>query len=109
VTRLITLLLAQVPPPASPEILLKTAMQAEQIDNDLPAAIAQYKNIVDKFPKDPAATRALLQLAGFTRGCCAPTLFDPGARPDRPSSISITPASGGARRTVVEGFMEDAI
>jgi Tol biopolymer transport system component len=58
-------LLAQAPPPASPDVLLKAAMQKEQIDNDLPAAIGQYKTIVEKFPKDPAAARSLLQLAGI--------------------------------------------
>jgi Tol biopolymer transport system component len=50
---------------SSPEILLKAAMQKEQIDNDLPAATTQYKTIVDKFPKDPAAPKALLQMAGI--------------------------------------------
>lgn len=50
---------------SSPDVLLKAAMQKEQIDNDLPAAMAQYKAIVEKFPKDPAAPRALLQMAGI--------------------------------------------
>lgn len=60
-----TTLLAQAPPASSPEVLLKAAMQKEQIDNDLPAAIAQYKAIVERFPKDAAAARALLQLGGI--------------------------------------------
>jgi Tol biopolymer transport system component len=58
-------LLAQAPPASSADVLLKAAMQKEQIDNDLPAALAQYKAIVEKFPKDPAAPKALLQMAGI--------------------------------------------
>lgn len=53
---------------ASPDVLLKAAMQKEQIDNDLPGAIAAYKSLVEKFPKDSASASALLQLAGiYTR------------------------------------------
>lgn len=52
-------------PSSSPDVLLKAAMQKEQIDNDLPAATAQYKVIVEKFPKDAAAPKALLQMAGI--------------------------------------------
>ena len=48
----------------APDVLLKAAMQKEQIDNDLPGAIAAYKALVEKFPKSPQAARALLQLAG---------------------------------------------
>jgi len=49
----------------APDVLLKQAMQREQVDGDLPGALALYKDIVDKFPKDPAAPRALLQMAGI--------------------------------------------
>ena len=51
--------------PASPDVLLRAAMQKEQIDNDLPGAIAAYKAIVEKFPKDVSGARALLQLGGI--------------------------------------------
>ena len=50
---------------ASPDVLLKAAMQKEQIDNDLPGAIAAYRSLVEKFPKNPAAAKALWQLVGL--------------------------------------------
>ena len=50
---------------ATPDVLLKAAMQKEQIDNDLPGAIAAYKAIVEKYPKSPDTARALLQLGGI--------------------------------------------
>jgi Tol biopolymer transport system component len=60
-----TALLAQTQTPASPDVLLKAAMQKEQVDGDLPGALALYKDIVAKFPKDAAAPKALLQMAGI--------------------------------------------
>ena len=50
---------------ASPDVLLKAAMQKEQIDNDVPGAIAAFKLLVEKFPKDPATAKALWQLVGL--------------------------------------------
>ncbi len=58
-------LLAQSQTSASPDVLLKAAMQKEQVDGDLPGALALYTDIVAKFPKDPAAPKALLQMAGI--------------------------------------------
>lgn len=58
-----TALLAQTT--ATPDVLLKAAMQKEQIDSDLPGAIAAYKAVVEKFPKSPEAAKALLQLGGI--------------------------------------------
>ena len=49
--------------PASPQALLKAAMQREQVDGDLAGAIAQYKAIAENFPADAAAPEALLRLA----------------------------------------------
>ncbi len=58
-------LLAGSQTPASPDVLLKAAMQKEQVDGDLPGALALYTDIVAKFPKDAAAPKALLQMAGI--------------------------------------------
>ena len=37
--------------PASPEALLKAAMQREQVDGDAAGALADYKVIVERHPK----------------------------------------------------------
>ena len=50
---------------ASPDVLFKAALQKEQIDNDLPGAIAAYRAIVERFPKDVAAAESLLRLGGI--------------------------------------------
>jgi len=59
-------LLAQTQPSASPDVLLKAAMQKEQVDGDLGSARSQYQVIIDTFPKHPAAAQALLQMAGIS-------------------------------------------
>jgi Tol biopolymer transport system component len=50
---------------ASPEALLKAAIQREQVDGDSAAALAEYQAIVAKFPTHAVAAEALLRMAGI--------------------------------------------
>src|SRR5688572_24827665 len=56
---------AQQAKPPSAEVLLKQALQKEQVDKDLSAALVLYTRLIELYPKHPAAARALLQLAGL--------------------------------------------
>jgi hypothetical protein len=56
---------AQQAKPPSAEVLFKQALQKEQVDKDLPAALVLYTRLIELYPKHPGAARALLQLAGL--------------------------------------------
>jgi len=50
----------------SPEVLLKRAMQLEQVDGDLAGAVRQYQDIVNRFPdRRPIAAQALVRIGGI--------------------------------------------
>jgi Tol biopolymer transport system component len=50
----------------SPEVLLKRAMQLEQVDGNLAGAVRQYQEIVDRYPDRRAvAAQALVRLGGI--------------------------------------------
>ncbi len=49
----------------SADVMFKTARQLEQVDGDLPGAMAAYQSIVDRFPQHPLAPQALAQMAGI--------------------------------------------
>jgi hypothetical protein len=52
-------------PQVAPDVLLKQALQKEQVDKDTQAALALYSRLIELHPRHPAAARALLQLAGL--------------------------------------------
>ena len=47
----------------SPDVLFKQAQQREQVDGDVPGAIALYQQIAETYPRSVFAGRALLALA----------------------------------------------
>jgi len=50
----------------SPDVLLRRAMQLEQVDGDLAGAVRQYQDIVDRFPeRRPIAAQALVRIGGI--------------------------------------------
>lgn len=57
----LTGVLAQTTP--SPDVLLKAALQREQVDGDLTAALRDYQALVDAFPSHESAARARVQMA----------------------------------------------
>ena len=58
-------LLAQSQPAASPDVLIRQALQRDQVDGDPVGAIGLLKSLVARHPNDPLVPRALLQMAGI--------------------------------------------
>ena len=90
------LIAGSVPQSDDPGVLLRAAIEKEEVEGDLDAAIAQYKRIVQKNGNNRAvAARALLRLGG-TRSWGRRT-------PAKPTSNWWTPIPSSSKRSLRPG------